>query len=103
MIKTTAIAAAVLVAMLAQADAGQRQYRDYYAGGIASAPVQLYPGYAAQGGYQGGYYGGYSGGYGYGGYYDGPRVGPGPIWSGPNECRTDEGYGRYGSCDSRGR
>jgi hypothetical protein len=23
---------------------------------------------------------------------------PGPIWAGPNECFTDEGYGRYLQC-----
>jgi hypothetical protein len=23
---------------------------------------------------------------------------PGPIWAGPNECFTDEGYGRYLPC-----
>lgn len=23
---------------------------------------------------------------------------PGPIWAGPNECYTDEGYGRYLLC-----
>ena len=27
-----------------------------------------------------------------------PQVGP--IWSGPNQCWTDEGYGRYAPCDS---
>jgi hypothetical protein len=26
----------------------------------------------------------------------------GPPWRGPNQCFTDEGYGRYASCD-RGR
>ncbi len=25
----------------------------------------------------------------------------GPIWSGPNQCWTDEGYGRYASCSGR--
>jgi hypothetical protein len=25
----------------------------------------------------------------------------GPIWSGPNQCWTDEGYGRYAPCDGR--
>jgi hypothetical protein len=23
---------------------------------------------------------------------------PGPIWAGPNECYTDEGYGRFWPC-----
>ena len=26
----------------------------------------------------------------------------GPVWRGPNECFTDEGYGRFSSCDARG-
>ena len=46
------------------------------------------------------------------GYY-GPRYGgwqapvglqartPGPPWAMPNECWTDEGYGRYSSCSLR--
>jgi hypothetical protein len=25
---------------------------------------------------------------------------PGPIWAGPGECYTDEGYGRYTACGS---
>jgi hypothetical protein len=25
----------------------------------------------------------------------------GPIWSGPNQCWTDEGYGRYAPCNGR--
>lgn len=25
----------------------------------------------------------------------------GPPWSGPNQCWTDEGYGRYAPCDGR--
>ena len=25
----------------------------------------------------------------------------GPPWAGPNQCFTDEGYGRYASCDGR--
>jgi hypothetical protein len=29
----------------------------------------------------------------------GPQVGP--KWSGPNQCWTDEGYGRYAPCDGR--
>ena len=31
----------------------------------------------------------------------GPRVGP--TWSGPNQCWTDEGYGRYAPCDGGGK
>lgn len=26
----------------------------------------------------------------------------GPVWRGPNECFTDEGYGRFTSCDIGG-
>lgn len=26
---------------------------------------------------------------------------PGPPWAMPNECWTDEGYGRYSPCDRR--
>ena len=25
---------------------------------------------------------------------------PGPVWAGPGECYTDEGYGRYTACGS---
>jgi hypothetical protein len=28
-----------------------------------------------------------------------PQVGP--IWAGPNQCWTDEGYGRYAVCSGR--
>ena len=28
---------------------------------------------------------------------------PGPPWAMPNECFTDEGYGRYTPCDRGGR
>ena len=28
---------------------------------------------------------------------------PGPPWAMPNECYTDEGYGRYTRCDAGGR
>ena len=28
-----------------------------------------------------------------------PQVGP--IWAGPNQCWTDEGYGRYAPCSGR--
>ena len=30
-----------------------------------------------------------------------PQVGP--VWSGPNQCWTDEGYGRYAPCDGGGK
>ena len=30
-----------------------------------------------------------------------PQVGP--AWSGPNQCWTDEGYGRYAPCDGGGK
>jgi hypothetical protein len=26
----------------------------------------------------------------------------GPVWRAPNECFTDEGYGRFTSCDAGG-
>jgi len=26
----------------------------------------------------------------------------GPPWAGPNQCFTDEGYGRYSPCSGRG-
>jgi hypothetical protein len=26
-----------------------------------------------------------------------------PLWAGPNQCFTDEGYGRYSPCDLSGR
>jgi hypothetical protein len=97
MIKTTTIAAVALIATLAQANAGPRYpYQPYgyryqpYVGGVTSAPVQLPSEYDAP------YYGPH-----YGSYYA-PRVSPGPIWAGPNQCFTDDGYGRYASCDARG-
>jgi hypothetical protein len=32
------------------------------------------------------------------------RSGPiGPAWAGPNQCWTDEGYGRYAPCDGGGK
>ena len=31
----------------------------------------------------------------------GPQVGP--TWSGPNQCWTEEGYGRYAPCDGGGK
>ena len=27
----------------------------------------------------------------------------GPVWSGPNQCWTEEGYGRYAPCDGGGK
>ena len=27
----------------------------------------------------------------------------GPAWGGPNQCWTDEGYGRYAPCDGGGK
>jgi hypothetical protein len=54
----------------------------------------------------------YAPGY-YGGGYLGPRYGgwnapvymrtPGPPWAMPNECYTDEGYGRFTPCSRGGR
>ena len=86
-----------LIAPVATADAGSRHkhYRHHY--GAWPGPAYYGPRY-------------------YGGpryYYGGPRYyggwnapvylrTPGPPWAGPNECYTDEGYGRYSSCD-RGR
>ena len=31
----------------------------------------------------------------------GPQVGP--AWAGPNQCWTDDGYGRYAPCDGGGK
>lgn len=30
-----------------------------------------------------------------------PQVGP--AWAGPNQCWSDEGYGRYSPCDGGGK
>jgi uncharacterized membrane protein len=81
MIKTTAIVTVALAATLAQANAAKRHYHQTAIGGFTSAPARASS-----------YYG----------RYYGPRVTPGPIWAGPNECWTDEGYGRYGACNARG-
>jgi hypothetical protein len=78
MLKTTAIVAATLIATLAQADAARRHHHRYV-GGPIEAPIAT-P---------------------YGPYSYGPRVSTGPSWAGPNECWTDEGYGRYAPCDGR--
>jgi hypothetical protein len=82
-----------LVIPVATADAASRhkskQYRQYH--GAWQAP---------------GYYGPH--------YYGGPRAyggwnapvymrTPGPPWAMPNECYTDEGYGRFTPCDRGGR
>jgi hypothetical protein len=84
MLKTTAMVAVVLAAMLAQADAaGRTQQRHQHARGFYSAPVSISSGYSVNSG------------------YNIPRIGPGPLWAGPNECWTDEGYGRYTPCDGR--
>jgi hypothetical protein len=58
------------------------------------------------------HHGAYAPGY-YGGGYYGPRYGgwhapvymrtPGPPWAMPNECYTDEGYGRFMPCSLGGR
>jgi hypothetical protein len=76
-----------LIVPVATADAGSRhkQYRHHHG---AYAPGIYGPGY-------------YGRGY---GVRQSPvwlRT-PGPPWAGPNECYTDEGYGRYSPC-SRGR
>jgi hypothetical protein len=78
MFKTTAIVAVSLIATLAQADAAKRHHHHHYARGVNGAPVVQVP------------YGHYA-----------PRVSPGPAWAGPNECWTDEGYGRYAPCSGR--
>jgi hypothetical protein len=82
-----------LVVPVASADAGsrhkQKHYRHHH--GAWHAPA---------------YYGA--------GYYAGPRYyggwnapvylrTPGPPWAMPNECFTDEGYGRFTPCDRGGR
>ena len=73
-----------LVVPMAAADAASRNKQRYY-----QDP------YAAQGP---AYYGPYSA-------WNAPvylRT-PGPPWAMPNECYTDEGYGRYTRCDAGGR
>jgi hypothetical protein len=79
-----AAAALSLILPAAPADAASKQKKKYYH-----------------------HYGaGYAPGY-YGPHYGGWRAPvylrtPGPPWAMPNECYTDEGYGRYTPC-SRGR
>ncbi|MGB9365947.1 MAG: hypothetical protein WCE79_08035 [Xanthobacteraceae bacterium] len=75
-----------LIVPVATADAGSRHkskhYRHYH--GAWQAP-----------GYYGSRY--------YGGWHAPVYLRtPGPPWAMPNECFTDEGYGRYSPCD-RGR
>ena len=82
MIRTTAIVAVAVMATLAQADAAWRHHHHRHAGHYYASPLPPYPGYA------------------YGGYYA-RRWTPGPAWAGPNECWTDEGYGRYAPCSGR--
>jgi hypothetical protein len=77
-----------LVIPVATADAGSRHKNRYYKN----------PHYGA---YEPGYYGSprYRGGWNAPVYL---RT-PGPPWAMPNECYTDEGYGRYTPCDRGGR
>jgi hypothetical protein len=86
MTRTLLLAAAALsvVATGATADAASRHKHKYYRHhhGAWVAPGSYGPGY---------------------GTWQAP-VGmrtPGPPWAMPNECYTDEGYGRYSSCDRR--
>jgi hypothetical protein len=71
---TVAVAAASVLGSASAADAGQRHKRHHHqhSYGMWSAPVAK-------------------------------RVVPqaGPRWSGPNQCWTDEGYGRYSPCNGR--
>jgi hypothetical protein len=84
MLKTAAMVAVILVATLAQADAAKRtQQRHQSVPGLTSSPVYMSTGSV-----------GYSAATGW-------RIGPGPLWAGPNECWTDEGYGRYAPCGGR--
>lgn len=81
MIRTIAIAAVAVIATLVQADAAWRHHHHRSGRHSYAAPLPSYPGYA------------------YGGYF--VRRAPGPAWAGPNECWTDEGYGRYAPCSGR--
>ena len=72
-IMTAAIVAVSVLGSASAADAGQGHKRHHqYSHGMWSAPVVQ-------------------------------RVIPqvGPRWSGPNQCWTDEGYGRYSPCNGR--
>ena len=88
-----AATAVSLIIPVATADAGSRQkhkhYRHYH--GAWHAPAYYGPRY----------YGGprYSGGWNAPVYL---RT-PGPPWAMPNECYTDEGYGRFTPCSRGGR
>jgi hypothetical protein len=84
-----AATAVSLIATLTTADAASRDKRKYYRNYDSA--------------WQGPAYGAY-GGYPYGAW-NAPvymRT-PGPPWAMPNECYTDEGYGRYTRCDTGGR
>jgi len=88
-----ALATALIVP--ASADAStlhkHRHHAAHHGHFMRSAPVGLYGGYRHGGpAYR---YGGY-GGYGYGS----PPM-QGPVWSGPNQCWEDLGYGRYEKCN----
>jgi hypothetical protein len=74
-----------LVATTAAADAGSRHKNKYYGRHHHGAWVAP--------GYYGPRYGGWQAPV-------GMRT-PGPPWAMPNECWTDEGYGRYSPCDRR--
>ena len=72
-IMTAAVVAASVLASVSAADAGQRYQRHHHTShGMWSAPV-------AQRAI--------------------PQIGP--RWAGPNQCWTDEGFGRYSSCNGR--
>jgi len=91
MIRTLLLAATAisLVVPVATADAGSRHKYKYY---------RHHHGAYAPGYYGPGYYGP-----GYGAWNAPVRLRtPGPPWAMPNECYTDEGYGRFTPC-SRGR
>ena len=78
-----------LIIPVATADAASRH---------KSKPYRQYHGAVYAPGYYGPHYGGY-------GTWQAPvqlRT-PGPPWAMPNECYTDEGYGRYTPCSLGGR
>ena len=74
-----------LLATAATADAGSRHKHKHYRHHHHSAWVA---------------HGSYGPGYGRWQAPVGMRT-PGPPWAMPNECYTDEGYGRYSPCDRR--
>ena len=87
-----ALAAALIVPASVDANTLHKHRRHVAHHGqlMRNAPVGLYGGYR---------YGGPAYGYGSGGYGWGSPPMQGPAWSGPNQCWTDLGYGRYEKCN----